>query len=69
MNIKRVKYKMKKEDDWSVGYIIGKYDWQLETLLDSDFKYVPKIIEDGKEYLVYDLKNDKEKELNITLTI
>lgn len=69
MNIKRVKYKMKKEDDWSVGYIIGKYDGQLETLLDSDFKYVPKIIEDGKEYLLYDLKEDIEKELNITLTI
>lgn len=69
MNIKRVKYKMNKEDDWSVGYVIGKYDWQLETLLDSDFKYVPKIIEDGKEYLVYDLENDMEKQLNITLTI
>lgn len=69
MNIKRVKYKMKKEDDWSVGYIIGKYDGQLETLLDSDFKYVPKIIEDGKEYLLYDFKNDMEKQLNITLTI
>lgn len=69
MNIKRVKYKMKKEDDWSVGYIIGKYDGQLETLLDSDFKYVPKIIEDGKEYLLYDLKEDIEKQLNITLTI
>lgn len=69
MNIKRVKYKMNKEDEWSVGYVIGKYDGQFETLLDSDFKYVPKIIEDGKEYLLYDLKEDICKCVNITLPI
>lgn len=69
MNIKRVKYKMNREDDWSVGYVIGKYNGKFETLLDSDFKYVPKIIEDGKEYLVYDLKEDICKCVNITLSI
>lgn len=69
MNIKRVKYKMSKEDKWNIGYVIGKYEGQHETLLDDEFKYVPKIIEDGKEYIVYDLKQDFDKEMNITLTI
>lgn len=69
MNIKRVKYKMSPEDTWHIGYLIGKYDGQNETLLDKDFRYVPKIIEDGKEYLVYDVKDDIVTELNITIPL
>lgn len=67
MNIKRVKYKMSKEDEWKVGYVIGNYDGQNETLLDEDFKYVPKITENNKSYLVYDMKDDVCKQLNITI--
>ena len=40
-----------------------------ETLIDEEFKYVPKISFEGKEYLVYDMKDDIVKQLNITLTI
>ena len=69
MNIKRVKYKMTPYDDWKVGYVIGSYDGQNETLIDEEFKYVPKISFEGKEYLVYDMKDDMEKQLNITLEI
>lgn len=69
MNIKRVKYKMNSEDKWNIGYVIGSYDGQNETLLDDEFKYVPKIVCEGKEYLAYDIKDDIERKLNITLTI
>ena len=69
MNIKRVKYKMAASDDWKVGYVIGAYDGQNETLLNDKFEYVPKIVFEGKEYLVYDMKDDIERQLNITLTI
>ena len=69
MNIKRVKYKMSPNDDWKVGYVIGSYEGQNETLLDDKFVYVPKLSYEGKEYLVYDIKDDMEKQLNITLTI
>ena len=44
-------------------------DGQNETLIDDEFKYVPKIVHEGKEYLVYDIKDDTEKQLNITLTV
>lgn len=67
MNIKRVKYKMNENDKWEIGYVIGKYDGQNETLLDSEFKYVPKITENDKEYLVYDLKDDVCTCMNITI--
>ena len=69
MNIKRVKYKMTPNDDWKVGYVIGAYDGQNETLLNDKFEYVPKLSYEGKEYLVYDIKDDMERQLNITLTI
>lgn len=69
MNIKRVKYKMRPDDDWKVGYVIGSYDGQNKTLIDDKFEYVPKLSYEGKEYLVYDIKDDTERELNITLTI
>ena len=69
MNIKRVKYKMTPNDDWKVGYVIGSYEGQNETLLDDKFVYVPKLSYEGKEYLVYDIKDDMERQLNITLTI
>ena len=69
MNIKRVKYKMTPYDNWKVGYVIGAYDGQNETLLNDKFEYVPKIVFEGKEYLVYDIKDDMERQLNITLTI
>ena len=69
MNIKRVKYKMTPNDDWKVGYVIGSYEGQNETLLDDKFVYVPKLSYEGKEYLVYDMKDDIERQLNITLTI
>ena len=69
MNIKRVKYKMTPNDDWKVGYVIGSYEGQNETLLDDKFVYVPKLSYEGKEYLVYDMKDDIVKQLNITLTI
>ena len=69
MNIKRVKYKMTRYDDWKVGYVIGLYDGQNKTLLNDKFEYVPKISYEGKEYLVYDMKDDMERQLNITLTI
>ena len=67
MNIKRVKYKMSKEDDWEIGYVIGEYDGQNKTLLDCNFEYVPKINDNGKEYLVYDLIDDFDKCLNISI--
>lgn len=69
MNIKRVKYKMSPNDDWKVGYVIGSYEGQNETLLDDKFVYVPKLSYEGKEYLVYDMKDDIVRQLNITLTI
>ena len=69
MNIKRVKYKMTRYDNWKVGYVIGAYDGQNETLLNDKFEYVPKLSYEGKEYLVYDIKDDMERQLNITLTI
>lgn len=67
MNIKRVKYKMSKTDEWKVGYVIGNYDGQNETLLDKDFRYVPKITHNEKSYLVYDMKDDIENQINITI--
>ena len=69
MNIKRVKYKMTRYDNWKVGYVIGAHDGQNETLLNDKFEYVPKLSYEGKEYLVYDIKDDMERQLNITLTI
>ena len=69
MNIKRVKYKMSPNDDWKVGYVIGSYEGQNETLLDDKFVYVPKLTYEGREYLAYDIKDDIVKQLNITLTI
>ena len=69
MNIKRVKYKMAANENWKVGYVIGAYDGQNETLLNDKFEYVPKLSYEGKEYLVYDIKDDMERQLNITLTI
>ena len=69
MNIKRVKYKMTPNDDWKVGYVIGSYEGQNETLLDDKFVYVPKLTYEGRKYLAYDIKDDIVKQLNITLTI
>ena len=69
MNIKRVKYKMVANEEWKIGYVIGTYDGQNETLLDDKFRYVPKIIYEGEEYLAYDMKDDIGKQLNITLSI
>ena len=69
MNIKRVKYKMAANENWKVGYVIGAYDGQNETLLNDKFEYVRKIVFEGKEYLVYDIKDDIETLLNITLPI
>ena len=69
MNIKRVKYKMSKEDNWNIGYVIGEYDGHNKVLLDCNFEYVPKIIDGEKEFLVYDLKDDFDKHINITITI
>ena len=48
MNIKRVKYKMSPDDNWDIGYVIGEYEGQNETLLDTKFRYVPKI-KDGEK--------------------
>ena len=67
MNIKRVKYKMSEEDSWEIGYIIGEYDGQSKTLLNSNFEYVPKIVDGNKEFLLYDFKEDYECILNITI--
>lgn len=69
MNIKRVKYKMSETDSWNVGYVIGSYDGQNETLLDKFYRYVPRIDEDGNKYIAYDIKDDIEKQLNITVAI
>ena len=69
MNIKRVKYKMSEDDSLKIGYIIGKYDGDNETLLDKDFQVVPKISYGEKEYLAYDFSEDIDKELNITIPI
>lgn len=69
MNIKRVKYKMSENDNWKIGYVIGNYEGQNETLLDKDFRYVPKISYYEKEYLAYDFKDDDEKQLNITISV
>lgn len=67
MNIRRVKYKMDKDDGWKVGYMIGKYEGQNKTLLDEDFNYVPKIIKNDKEFVAYDCKDDFDKQLNIIM--
>lgn len=69
MNIKRVKYKMSSDDTWHTGYVIGAYEGQNETLLDAKFRYVPKIKQDGKEYLVYDYEDDLDNPMNITVNI
>lgn len=69
MYIKSVKYKMSKNDDWKTGYVIGKWEGQGKTLLDDNFEHVPKITEDGKEYLAYDIIRDNEKEFNITINV
>lgn len=69
MNIKRVKYKMSPEDDWSIGYLIRGYEVGNKTLLDCNFDYVPKIVKGEKEYLVYDMIDDYEKYLNISIPI
>lgn len=69
MNIKRVKYRMSKDDDIKIGYIIGKHDGDNTTLLDKNFKAVPKIQKDNKEYIAYDFIEDIDKQLNITVPV
>lgn len=68
MNIKRVKYKMSPDDNWDIGYVIGEYEGQNETLLDTKFRYVPKIKDGEKEYLVHDYIDDLDNPMNITVT-
>lgn len=69
MNIKRIRYKMDANEDWKVGYMIGEYDGQNKTLLDEKFNYVPKIISEGKEFSCYDMRNDSDKILNLTINV
>ena len=70
MNIKRVKYRMSKDDKTKMGYVIGEFDGFGKTLLDENFNYVPKIREeDGEEYLAYDMEDDLDKRLNIAIDI
>lgn len=68
MNIKRVKYKMSKDGKWEKGYAIGMYDGSCRTLLNKDFEYVEKVKhKDGEKYICYDMKDDVENRLNITI--
>lgn len=69
MNIRRVKYKMNPNEDWKIGYVIGEYEGQNKTLIDDNFEYVPKILDEDREFLVWDFKDDIEKQLNITIPI
>lgn len=69
MNIKRVKYKLNENDDWSIGYTIGEYDGQNKVLLNDKFEYVPRIIEKDKSFVAYDIQDDLEKRINLTLDI
>lgn len=69
MNIKRVKYKMNKKDNWKIGYIMGEYDGQNKILLDENLNYIPKIIDNNKEFTAYDIKDDFDKRLNIIIPI
>lgn len=69
MNIRRVKYKMNRRDTWKIGYIIGEYDGQNKTLLDKEFNHVPKMVDGDKEFTAYNIVDDLDKQLNITLPI
>ena len=69
MNIKRVKYKMCENDNWKVGYMVARYEGENTTLLDYNFKYVPKITSDGEEYIAYDFEDDLDKFFNITIPL
>jgi hypothetical protein len=69
VNIKRVKYKMQENDNWKIGYVIGKYDGENKTLLNENFEFVPKIIDSEKEFIVYNMKDDLDKHLNISIPI
>lgn len=70
MNFKRVLYQMEQDGEWKVGYMIGEYDGQNRTLLDENLNYVEKIkSRDGKEFSVYDCRDDLGKQLNITITL
>lgn len=67
MNLKRVKYQMVKDGEWNIGYMIGEYNGQNKTLLDKNLNYIPPILADGKGFVCYDLKDDLENPLNITI--
>lgn len=69
MNIKRVKYKMDPNEDWKIGYVIGKYEGQNQTLLNDKFEYVPKMVDEDNQFLAWYIKDDIEKQLNITISI
>ncbi len=56
-------------EEWKTGYIIGEFEGQNKTLLDAKFEYVPKIHQEGKEYIAYDFDYDYEKQLNITILV
>ncbi len=66
MNIRRVKYTMKKNGEVKIGYVVGKHDGDNRTLLDENFNYVPKI--DG-QWICYSLRTDFDSYLNLTVPL
>lgn len=48
---------------------MGEYDGQNKILLDENLNYIPKIIDNNKEFTAYDIKDDFDKRLNIIIPI
>ena len=69
MNIKRVKYKMYKDDDWKTGYMIGKWNGSNDTLLDKNLRPVDKITKGDEIYTCYNCYDDDDYPLNIDIPI
>lgn len=67
MYIAKVKYKMFKNDEWKLGYVIGEREDEEVTLLDEEYKYVPKVTIDDKEFLAYDIIKDVKNPLTISI--
>lgn len=67
MYIAKVKYKMFKNDEWKLGYVIGEREDEEVTLLDEEYKYVHKVTIDDKEFLAYDIIKDVKNPLTISI--
>ena len=46
MFIERVKYKMEQYGEEKTGYTIGAYEGDTKVLLDENFNYVPRIVDE-----------------------